>query len=453
MHSLGKTPAATPAQKQSQQFRQQPTPPTDIQQRQQRKGDENIKKEMIRQPPNSLPLRSDNLTITNTRSSSLEDHTDPDGRYLCAICINWLNEPVLTSCGHRFCKSCLSSWLGPERQWCPMDNEKISGEQDVFPDNFTRREIEQIKLKCPNANLGCDLVASPIEVERHRYNCPYRTNEDSAEEKCPFASIKCDFVARPETNGLEVHLKEEMALHMQLLLKAFQQTAISTWNPQKPKKIAAQTNGYTENLQLPPPPPQYANGAEEQLIQAMYQRIVVLEQRSCEQAVKIENLTKQLQNQRQQIDPRYSGGTILWEIVNFQKLIEHLRANANNLVYSRECFTSPYGYKFCARLNIQPKHQHLLSLHVHLMQSENDYHLDWPFNGRIKLCMIHPRDAKLSQHDTIMTKPEILAFHQPRERISTRGFGFVEYANVGEIIKKGFCEDDRLVIKIEINIV
>lgn len=330
-----------------------------------------------------------------------------------------------------------------------MDNKKIVADKDIFPDNYTRREIEQIKLKCPNAKLGCDFMASPLEVDRHKHECAYRDDDEPTEEKCPFASIKCGFVGRPETNALEMHLKEDMPHHLQLMLRSLQQTAISTWNPQKPHKSTGQTNG---GVALPPPP-QYANGSEEQLIQAMYQRIVVLEQRACEQDVKIDNLTKQLNSVRTQADPRYSNGTIVWEIPNFHNLIEHLRSNTNNLVYSRECYTSPYGYKFCARLNIQPKNPLLLSLHVHLMQSENDTHLEWPFIGRIKLCMVHPRDMKLSQRDTIMTKPEILAFHQPKERISTRGFGFVDYANIADIIKRGFCEDDRLVIKIQINMV
>lgn len=34
-----------------------------------------------------------------------------ESRYECPICINWLNEPVVTSCGHRFCKECITSWL------------------------------------------------------------------------------------------------------------------------------------------------------------------------------------------------------------------------------------------------------------------------------------------------------------------------------------------------------
>ncbi|XP_036339122.1 TNF receptor-associated factor 6 [Rhagoletis pomonella] len=398
-------------------------------------------------PPNSLAISKSYVPAPASSTSDDTDFHESDARYECAICIHWLNEPVITTCGHRFCKSCLTEWLNNHNQCCPLDNTKLSTEHDIFPDNFTRREIEQLKHKCPNSPLGCAVVASPIEVDRHLPTCPYRRLEN-AEEKCPFASVKCDFVGRPETNALEEHLKEDMPHHMQLMLQAFQQTAVSTWNPQKlPSAIGGKVNGV-----LPPPPPQYANEADEQLIQTMYQRIVVLEQRVREQDVKLENLTKQLAT-RQQIDPRYSNGTIVWEITNFRNVVEQLRADANNLLYSRDFYTSPHGYRFCARLNIQPRHVNLLSLHVHLMQSENDFHLDWPFKGRIKLCMIHPHDPSLSQHDTIMTKPEVMAFHKPRERISTRGFGFVEYAKIADVMHKGFCENDKVVIKIQINIV
>ncbi|XP_017156054.1 TNF receptor-associated factor 6 [Drosophila miranda] len=404
------------------------------------------------QPPKSLSLSQNNYAASDT--SGEEEFLD--SRYECAICIDWLNEPVLTSCGHRFCKRCLTDWLQNHNQCCPLDNKQLSAEQDIFPDNYTRREIEQLKHKCPNSPLGCALVASPIEVHRHLPSCPYRRQPqpEQLEEKCPFAKIKCDFVGRPETNQLEEHLKSDMPHHMQLMLQAFQQTAIATWQPQKAS--TSTSGGSLENGhghgQLAPPP-QYANGVDEQIVQTMYQRIVVLEQRTREQETRIENLNKQLRLARQPIDPRYSNGTIVWNIGHLGNLVSRLRANANNQVYSHECYTSPYGYKFCARLNIQPRKPHVLSLHVHLMQSENDFHLDWPFKGRIKLCMVHPTDASQSQHDTIMTKPEILAFHQPREAISTRGFGFLEYANISNIMHLGFVADDRLLIKIEINLV
>ncbi|TMW53021.1 hypothetical protein DOY81_001884 [Sarcophaga bullata] len=341
------------------------------------------------QPPQRFNL-SHSL---HSRPSTEDDETEPEARYECAICMNWLKEPVLTACGHRFCNSCLDAWLRNKGQFCPFCNNKLIYEKDIFPDKFTKREIGQIKLKCNNSKLGCDFVSSPLDMEHHRYVCRYRSEEKQAEEKCPFASIKCDFVGRPETNALEMHLKEDMPHHLQLMLRAMQNTAINSWNPQKTPRGQAQTNGHNGKEASNgaggalPPPPQYANGGEEQLIEAMCQRIVVLEQRTREQDVKIENLTKQLASTRSQLEVHNSHGTIVWEIKDFHNLVEYLRLDVNNLVYSHECYTSPYGYKFCARLNIQPKNLNVLKLHVHLMQSENDIHLKWPFNGRIQFCM------------------------------------------------------------------
>jgi hypothetical protein len=59
-----------------------------------------------------------------------------------------------------------------------------------------------------------------------------------------------------------------------------------------------------------------------------------------------------------------------------------------------------------------------------------------------------------SQIDVIMSKPEILAFHRPQQEISPRGFGFMEYAIISDILKRGFVTDESfLTIKIQMNIV
>ncbi|XP_055845290.1 TNF receptor-associated factor 6 [Episyrphus balteatus] len=397
----------------------------------------------------SKPTSNERTTSTSFSSALIDDPASQvDARYECPICIHWLNEPVLTSCGHRFCKSCIESWLQNENQCCPLDNKKLSTEHDVFPDNFTRREIDQIKWKCPNSPLGCNWISSPIEVDKHLLECSYQL-PSPVEKRCPFVSVNCPFMATEDGLGVGEHIRQDMQQHMNLLLEAMQKHSLAQWNP--PQKTF--NNGHLASA-LPPPPAQYANEADENLITAMYQRIVVLEQRCREQDVKIENLTKQLVAREKcdhSIDPRYSNGVIVWQISNFTSLVEQMQSNANMRFYSGECYTSPNGYKFCARINAH-KREHL-SLHVHLMHSENDYHLDWPFNGRLKFCMVHPKNQQLSQHDTIMSKSDFLAFHQPKERMSPRGFGFLEYAHITEIFRKGFIENDRLVIKIQINIV
>ena len=38
---------------------------------------------------------------------------------MCSICTGLCELPVTTSCGHSFCKPCLSSWLSQGRSTCP----------------------------------------------------------------------------------------------------------------------------------------------------------------------------------------------------------------------------------------------------------------------------------------------------------------------------------------------
>lgn len=186
------------------------------------------------------------------------------------------------------------------------------------------------------------------------------------------------------------------------------------------------------------------------LLQALYERIVVLEQQTREQDSKLTQITQQFSRTR--IDPRYSGGVLVWQIHQFSAKIATMSSDPNHMIYSGESYTSPHGYRFCVRLNISAKFPGLLGLHVHLMQSENDFHLDWPFRGRIKISMIH-RNLNETQHDTIMSKPEILAFHRPSQEISPRGFGFLEYAGIEQVLANGFVVNDTLSLKVQLSIV
>jgi TNF receptor-associated factor 6 len=55
-----------------------------------------------------------NMSAHNTlaqESSITDSFSAPESRFECPICLAWLRDPVLTSCGHRFCRNCMESWL------------------------------------------------------------------------------------------------------------------------------------------------------------------------------------------------------------------------------------------------------------------------------------------------------------------------------------------------------
>lgn len=240
--------------------------------------------------------------------------------------------------------------------------------------------------------------------------------------ECSFATISCEFKSI-DAQELENHLKDNYKEHMDLLLSSHLKMQFKSWEPsEKPSEGEQPTRD---------------------LINQLYERIVVLEQMNREQSIKIEKLSHLDTNR---------NGTLVWKIENFKRKVEMMEANANLRFYSPECFTDPNGYRFCGRINFSPKRRDCLCLHIHLMKSDNDYHLSWPFIGRIKISMIN-KDQASTQDDILMSNPDILAFHRPQEDISVRGFGFMEYALVNDLFKRGFVNNDCLTIKIQMNIV
>lgn len=198
-------------------------------------------------------------------------------------------------------------------------------------------------------------------------------------------------------------------------------------------------------------PNKNTNGTQD-LLKSLYERIVVLEQQNREKDAQIEKLTLDMKRTCLANEARYSGGVLVWQIKDFVSKVKAMRDDPNKMYYSNDIFTSPNGYRYCARINVSPKMKDFIGLHIHFMKSTNDYHLDWPFRGRIKISMIHG-NLNETKYDTIMSKPDILAFHRPMQEISPRGFGFIDYANINELISKNFIIEDKLSLKIELNIV
>lgn len=242
--------------------------------------------------------------------------------------------------------------------------------------------------------------------------------------ECTFATISCEFKSL-DAQELEDHMRDNYKEHMDLLLSSHLKMQFKSWEPAEKSP--------SEGEEQP----------TRDLFQSMYERIVALEQLNRDQALKIERLSRLEMNR---------SGTLVWRIENFRRKVEMMEANTNLRFYSPECFTDPNGYRFCGRINLAPKRKDCLCLQIHFMKSDNDYHLSWPFIGKIKISMIN-KNQESTQNDILMSNPDILAFHRPQEDISVRSYGFMEYAVVRNLFNDGFVNDDCLIIKIQINIV
>lgn len=189
-------------------------------------------------------------------------------------------------------------------------------------------------------------------------------------------------------------------------------------------------------------------------VKKLHDRVTTLEQELREYKLDVKRLTVII-NKISISNLRERFGTLIWQIDEFEKKVQTMLNNPMTMFYSPDFYTDPNGYRFCGRISISSKSKikDYLSFHVHMMQSENDFHLDWPFRGCIQIFMIH-EDNKLTQRDKIMTNEKSTAFQRPTSEISAHSFGFTEYANISNIMNEGFLSGDgKLTIKLHISIV
>lgn len=197
-----------------------------------------------------------------------------------------------------------------------------------------------------------------------------------------------------------------------------------------------------------------SNTGQPMEVEKLHNRVTTLEQELNNYKNDVKRLTMII-NKLSIANLRERSGTLVWEIDDFEKKVQAMHTNPMTMFYSPDMYTDPYGYRFCGRISISTKAKikDTIGMHVHMMQSENDFHLDWPFRGCIQIFMIH-EDSKLTQRDKIMTNEKSTAFQRPNNEISAHSFGFTEYANISSIINDGFLSSDgKLTIKLHISIV
>ncbi|XP_023698020.1 TNF receptor-associated factor 6 [Paramormyrops kingsleyae] len=184
------------------------------------------------------PMDSPALLRTNSSSSSLAVAmpADPQGydvefdpplesKYECPICLMALRAAVQTPCGHRFCHGCIRKSLRDAGQKCPVDNEVLMEDQ-LFADNFAKREILSLTVRCPNS--GCSQKMELRQLEDHVAQCQFATVpcplcqdvvrksqlEEHSSRQCPRRPVTCPDCA-------QTYVYEDGMLHEKLCPLAY----------------------------------------------------------------------------------------------------------------------------------------------------------------------------------------------------------------------------------------
>ncbi|XP_068689556.1 TNF receptor-associated factor 2-like isoform X2 [Montipora foliosa] len=102
------------------------------------------------------------------------DQTNIDQKYLCNFCGLLLKDAMQTGCGHFYCSSCVGNLLlnGTSKMTCLQDQTEFSA-NEVFPDIFTRREVQAFVVHCTFMDDGCKWKGEVKYFEAHTNSCEY----------------------------------------------------------------------------------------------------------------------------------------------------------------------------------------------------------------------------------------------------------------------------------------
>ncbi|CAB4036005.1 TNF receptor-associated factor 6, partial [Paramuricea clavata] len=89
---------------------------------------------------------------------------------------------------------------------CPADDTELKKDQ-VFPDVFTKRELNNLRLHCPNT--GCSWICTNEEMQKHDAECAFRLIScihtqckdkflrshlgEHLKSECKYRNVKCQY--------------------------------------------------------------------------------------------------------------------------------------------------------------------------------------------------------------------------------------------------------------------
>jgi hypothetical protein len=157
--------------------------------------------------PSPLAVRASNSPSSKLRKSRIAkippdvhqlDYVSPcDSNLVCLICHSPFDRPVRLACDHYFCRECLDHcWASQQDhlKTCPTCRNKVDVEKEpLSAPKILENMLDELAVKCPNANIGCDWVDQRGNVHDHvMLYCEYALVECSSFE-CRLPISQRDF--------------------------------------------------------------------------------------------------------------------------------------------------------------------------------------------------------------------------------------------------------------------
>lgn len=132
---------------------------------------------------------------------------EPSSKLFCTLCHRVFKDPVITSCGHTFCRNCVLSRMSEK---CPVDDSKLS---IVVVNLAVSEQIGELYIHC---KYGCRMQSSGslTDYEVNPAGCPVTiklSNRLDHERNCQYAPTQC-----PNSSQCPALLKMDLEDHLQV---------------------------------------------------------------------------------------------------------------------------------------------------------------------------------------------------------------------------------------------
>uniref|UniRef100_H2YUF4 TNF receptor-associated factor n=1 Tax=Ciona savignyi TaxID=51511 RepID=H2YUF4_CIOSA len=367
-------------------------------------------------------------------------------RHQCPLCHLPMRDPVqITACRHRYCDTCLQSFLGEGVFNCPVDHLSLDYAKVIYPDPDLDNEIMSLTTHCSNYSSGCKWTGKLHNLKAHIDKCSYSEREcpnrcgarlrsmklaDHLEYECLKRRVTCDFsfifdvqthhgtcsrypigcpnrcdVLKIPREELEVHLKEHCKSALTIC----------------PFKEAGCKH------------------------KAMFDLVKTQRNHITELQKQLSDLTVN------------TNGTLLWKIPGYSQKLQAAQKEKAIEMRSPPFYTHRYGYKLQLSAFLNGNGSGLnshMSLYIRVLPGEYDSLLEWPFSHDITFNILDQGDPLSSKRSHISVRftpdPTWKNFQQPTtdpNDDSTLGFGYPKFVSHKELKDNCYLKGNSLFIK------
>ncbi|XP_065550621.1 TNF receptor-associated factor 4 isoform X4 [Lathamus discolor] len=401
----------------------------------------------------------------------------PRRRVLCPLCGKPMREPVrVSTCGHRFCDTCLQEFLSEGVFKCPEDQLPLEYAK-IYPDPELEAQVLSLAIRCIHSEEGCRWSGLIKHLQAHLGTCGFnvipcpnrcsaklsrRDLPEHVQHGCPKRRVKCEFCASDFTGeAFEGHQGTcpqesvycENKCGARMMRRLLPQHALT----ECPKRTQPCTYCAKEFVFDTIQCPKLAMGRHlEESTKVHLGMVCALVSRQRQEILELRRDVEELSVS--------SDGTLIWKISDYTRKLQEAKARSNYEFFSPPFYTHKYGYKLQVSAflngNGSGESSHL-SVYIRVLPGEYDNLLEWPFSYRVTFSLLDQSDPSLSkpQHitETFHPDPNWKNFQKPgasRSSLdeSTLGFGYPKFISHEDIKKRNYVRDNAIFIKASVEI-